>query len=91
MADSAITSPALVTDGVLTEKCDAVDATCDDNAKQFKGVFVRYFMDLNEDRATKRSSTSRRRGCGQRRSPEGVRLADQASALSVLIAAVPKD
>src|ERR1700754_2686871 len=41
LADAAITSPALVSDGVLTESCDATDRTCDDNAKQFKGVFAR--------------------------------------------------
>ena len=45
LADAAITSPHLVTDGVLTESCDAIDRTCDDNAKQFKGVFMRYLMD----------------------------------------------
>ncbi|GAB3608320.1 hypothetical protein GCM10027414_04450 [Humibacter ginsengiterrae] len=46
LADAAISSPQLVTDGVLTESCDAADATCDDNAKQFKGIFMRYMMDL---------------------------------------------
>jgi predicted alpha-1,6-mannanase (GH76 family) len=37
-----------VSDGVLTEKCDSLDGTCDDNAKQFKGVFMRYFTDLDD-------------------------------------------
>jgi predicted alpha-1,6-mannanase (GH76 family) len=45
LADSALASP-LVVNGVLTESCDAPSASCDDNAKQFKGVFLRYFADL---------------------------------------------
>ncbi|WP_433888947.1 glycoside hydrolase family 76 protein [Streptomyces sp. CA-111067] len=47
LADAATVSPALVSGGVLTESCDTVDASCDDNAKQFKGVFMRYLDDLN--------------------------------------------
>ena len=47
LADSALASPALVTNGLLTESCDALTTTCDDNAKQFKGVFMRYLGDLN--------------------------------------------
>lgn len=46
LADAAIGSDKLVSDGVLTESCDARDKTCDDNAKQFKGIFMRYMMDL---------------------------------------------
>ena len=46
MADAAIGSNALVTDGILTETCDAIDQTCDDNGKQFKGIFMRYWTDL---------------------------------------------
>jgi len=46
LADAAITSPALVTNGVLTESCDTLSVTCDDNQKQFKGVFMRYMMDV---------------------------------------------
>lgn len=46
LADAAIGPNALVTDGVLTESCDASDQRCDDNAKQFKGVFMRYWTDL---------------------------------------------
>ena len=45
LADAAIDG-GLTTDGVLTEACDALDRTCDDNAKQFKGIFLRYLMDL---------------------------------------------
>ncbi len=45
LADAAISSPALVADGVLTESCDPVGKTCDDNQKQFKGIFMRYMMD----------------------------------------------
>ena len=46
LADAAIGPNALVTDGVLTETCDATDQTCDDNGKQFKGIFMRYWTDL---------------------------------------------
>jgi predicted alpha-1,6-mannanase (GH76 family) len=46
LADAAIGPNALVTDGVLTEACDAIDQTCDDNGKQFKGIFMRYWTDL---------------------------------------------
>ena len=45
LANAAIASPQLVTNGVLTESCDPVGNTCDDNAKQFKGIFMRYMMD----------------------------------------------
>jgi len=45
LADAALDSP-LVVDGVLTESCDALDRSCDDNQKQFKGIFMRYLMDL---------------------------------------------
>jgi predicted alpha-1,6-mannanase (GH76 family) len=46
LADAAIGSPQLVTNGVLTEMCDALNRTCDDNQKQFKGIFMRYLMEL---------------------------------------------
>lgn len=46
LADAAIGPDALVTNGVLTETCDASDQTCDDNGKQFKGIFMRYWTDL---------------------------------------------
>lgn len=46
LADAAIGPNALVTNGALTESCDASDQTCDDNAKQFKGIFMRYWTDL---------------------------------------------
>ena len=46
LADAAISSPALTRDGVLTESCDTGTASCDDNQKQFKGVFVRHLADL---------------------------------------------
>ena len=46
LADAAIGPNALVTDGILTETCDATDQTCDDNGKQFKGIFMRYWTDL---------------------------------------------
>ncbi|GAA1716986.1 hypothetical protein GCM10009809_11260 [Isoptericola hypogeus] len=46
LADAGTTAPELVTDGILTESCDAA-GTCDDNQKQFKGIFTRYLDDLN--------------------------------------------
>ncbi len=45
LADAAIASPLLVTNGILSESCDVTSTTCDDNGKQFKGVFMRYLMD----------------------------------------------
>jgi hypothetical protein len=47
LADAALASPLLVRAGLLTESCDAITSVCDDNAKQFKGVFMRYLADLN--------------------------------------------
>lgn len=46
LADAAIGPNALTTNGILTESCDATDQTCDDNGKQFKGIFMRYWTDL---------------------------------------------
>ncbi|WP_328443939.1 glycoside hydrolase family 76 protein [Streptomyces sp. NBC_00386] len=46
LADAAVSSPALTRDGVLTESCDVGSASCDDNQKQFKGIFVRNLADL---------------------------------------------
>lgn len=46
LADAALNSAVLVRGGVLTESCDAGTASCDDNQKQFKGIFMRYVMDL---------------------------------------------
>ena len=46
LADAAIGSDGLVSNGILTESCDALDQTCDDNGKQFKGIFMRYWTDL---------------------------------------------
>lgn len=47
LADAAITSPTLVRNGILTESCDSDTTLCDDNQKQFKGVFLRYLSDLD--------------------------------------------
>lgn len=46
LADAAIGPDGLTADGILTESCDALEQTCDDNAKQFKGIFMRYWTDL---------------------------------------------
>ena len=45
LADAAMASP-LVVSGVLTESCDTPTTTCDDNQKQYKGIFVRYLAEL---------------------------------------------
>ncbi len=52
LADSAISAPALTRGGVLTESCDIGTATCDDNQKQFKGIFIRHFADLADATAS---------------------------------------
>ncbi|NII11129.1 glycoside hydrolase family 76 protein [Oleiagrimonas sp. C23AA] len=46
LADAAMGADGLVANGILTESCDASDRTCDDNGKQFKGIFMRYWTDL---------------------------------------------
>jgi predicted alpha-1,6-mannanase (GH76 family) len=46
LADAAIGPKGLVSGGVLAESCDASDQACDDNGKQFKGIFARYWTDL---------------------------------------------
>ncbi|WUL62322.1 glycoside hydrolase family 76 protein [Streptomyces sp. NBC_00344] len=48
LADAAIASPSLTSEGLLTESCDAGTTDCDDNSKQFKGVFMRYLQDLDQ-------------------------------------------
>lgn len=45
LADAAIASPTLTRDGILTESCDPT-GSCDDNQKQFKGIFMRYLGEL---------------------------------------------
>ena len=44
LADAALAR--LSPGGVLTESCDVGTNSCDDNQKQFKGVFMRYFGEL---------------------------------------------
>ncbi|QNK02272.1 glycoside hydrolase family 76 protein [Dyella telluris] len=46
LADAATGPSALVSNDILTESCDAIDQTCDDNGKQFKGIFMRYWTEL---------------------------------------------
>ena len=46
LADAAMNSATLTIGGILTESCDGATSSCDDNQKQFKGVFMRYLMDL---------------------------------------------
>lgn len=45
-ADAALVEGALVEDGILVEWTDALGETTNDNHKQFKGIFLRYLMDL---------------------------------------------
>ena len=92
-----------MSDGILTESCDPA-GTCDDNQKQFKGVFMRYLMDLNDVTGgygafiTRQADTiwaSDRDGAnnlGERwagSSPNVFDWRTQASALSAVTAAVP--
>jgi predicted alpha-1,6-mannanase (GH76 family) len=44
LGDAAMSSSVLSPGGILSESCAA--GSCDDNQKQFKGVFMRYLMDL---------------------------------------------
>jgi predicted alpha-1,6-mannanase (GH76 family) len=46
LADAAMARPELTSGGLLTESCDVGSASCDDNQKQFKGIFMRHFADL---------------------------------------------
>jgi hypothetical protein len=96
-------STALLRDGVLTEQCDLDNAACDDNAKQFKGIFIGYAEELNALSGNAYSALLRRQAdtvwtvnrdhlhrLGQRWSGRTPNVADwrtQASALSALMAA----
>ena len=111
LADASIGSGGLVSDGVLTEFCDAPDRQCDDNGKQFKGIFQRYWMDLadtthdsryvafveqqatsvwDHDRDAAGRLGERWSGLTNADHPNAFDWRTQASALSALIAAVPK-
>ncbi|KAH8879954.1 family 76 glycoside hydrolase [Thozetella sp. PMI_491] len=46
LADAAMSNTALTVNGILTESCDGTSSSCDDNQKQFKGIFMRYMMEL---------------------------------------------
>ncbi|WP_329060719.1 glycoside hydrolase family 76 protein [Streptomyces sp. NBC_01429] len=48
LADSALASTRLTVGGVLTESCDVGQRACDDNQKQFKGVFMRNLDSLRQ-------------------------------------------
>ena len=45
LADAAIAEGLLTVKGILTEECDPT-GSCDDNEKQFKGIFMRYLGNL---------------------------------------------
>lgn len=111
LANAAIAAPSLVSNGVLTESCDPVGSTCDDNAKQFKGIFMRYMMDAadtthdpkyqafvqkqaasvwNDDRNAADQLGDRWSGAETADSPNVRDWRTQASALSALIADIPR-
>ncbi|OXM47928.1 glycoside hydrolase family 76 protein [Amycolatopsis alba] len=46
LADAAVGGTVLTRNGVLTESCDVGQNSCDDNQKQFKGIFMRFLADL---------------------------------------------
>jgi predicted alpha-1,6-mannanase (GH76 family) len=48
LADAAIGSGGLAPNGILAESCEVPGKSCDDNQKQFKGIFQRYWMDLTD-------------------------------------------
>ncbi|MBP2325201.1 hypothetical protein JOF56_005586 [Kibdelosporangium banguiense] len=56
LADSAVTG--LTRNGILTESCDIGTSSCDDNQKQFKGIFMRYLAELGHQQFTARQSAS---------------------------------
>jgi hypothetical protein len=56
LADAGTTG--LARNGVLTESCDTGQNSCDDNQKQFKGVFMRYLVELGYQSFTQRQSDS---------------------------------
>ncbi len=105
LATAGTTSSLLVSGGILTESCDGASSTCDDNGKQFKGIFMRYVQDLNSvtgnaylSFATTQSHsiwTADRdtlNNLGERWSGQATQVFDwrtQASALSGLLAAPP--
>ncbi|TCC29113.1 glycoside hydrolase family 76 protein [Kribbella speibonae] len=101
LGDAAMSS--LSPGGILTESCDPA-GTCDDNQKQFKGIFMRYFMDLADSTgdASYRTYAQRQTDSiwqndrdplnrlGQRWAGGGARdWRTQASALGALVAAAP--
>ncbi|MFK4089295.1 glycoside hydrolase family 76 protein [Kribbella sp. NPDC020789] len=103
LGDAAISSTLLSPGGILTESCDAA-GTCDDNQKQFKGIFMRYLMDLADSTGDAAYKTYAQRQAdsiwqndrdalnrlGQRWAAGGVRdWRTQASALGGLLAATP--
>jgi predicted alpha-1,6-mannanase (GH76 family) len=93
LADSALTG--LTRDGILTESCDIGQNSCDDNQKQFKGIFMRYLAELGYQQFAARQSNSLWAGAhdplnriGQRwagGSPNQTDWRTQASALSALL------
>ncbi len=104
LGDAAMSSTLLSPGGILTESCDAA-GNCDDNQKQFKGIFMRYLMDLADSTGEASYQTYAQRQAdsiwqndrdslnrlGQRWAAGGVRdWRTQASALGGLLAATPK-
>ncbi|MCK2244624.1 MULTISPECIES: glycoside hydrolase family 76 protein [unclassified Crossiella] len=59
LATAATTRPELTRDGLLTESCDQPGRTCDDNQRQFKGIFLRYFAEYTQAATTGRDYLTR--------------------------------
>ncbi|MGP9681213.1 MULTISPECIES: glycoside hydrolase family 76 protein [unclassified Brachybacterium] len=110
-ADSALAEGALFTGGILTEWTDVLGETTNDNHKQFKGIFLRYLMDLADttsddryrdvvatqaatiweaDRTIADELGVRWAGKSTETSPNVFDWRTQASALSALIADLPR-
>jgi predicted alpha-1,6-mannanase (GH76 family) len=56
LADAGRTG--LARNGILTESCDTGTSSCDDNQKQFKGIFMRYLTELGHQDFAVRQSDS---------------------------------
>lgn len=57
IADAVIASSLLSPNGILTEPCESDPDTCEPNAPNFKGIFVRYLSELNSATSDRPYST----------------------------------
>jgi hypothetical protein len=97
LGTAALNSP-LISAGILTESCDRTGSTCDDNQKQFKGIFIRYLTEAGQQFQTFTNTQASTLWAGRdplnrvssRWSQPSLATPDwrtQASALSALVAA----